>query len=50
MSNISFNDAFNEYYKLKNKYDKKLRREAEKIAKTDDPDKNYNYLKLQGVE
>lgn len=43
MSNISFNDAFNEYYKLKNKYDKKLRREAEKIAKTDDPDKNKIY-------
>ena len=39
MSNISFNDAFNEYYKLKNKYDKKLRREAEKIAKTEDSNK-----------
>ena len=39
MSNISFNDAFNEYYKLKNKYDKKLRKEAEKIAKIDDTNK-----------
>lgn len=43
MSNISFNDAFNEYYKLKNKYDKKLRREIEKIAKIDDPNKNQIY-------
>ena len=43
MSNISFNDAFNEYYKLKNKYDKKLRREVEKIAKSDDSNKKQIY-------
>ena len=43
MSNISFNDAFNEYYKLKNKYDKKLRREVEKIAKTEDANKKQIY-------
>ena len=43
MSTISFNDAFNEYYKLKNKYDKKLSKEAEKIAKTDYPNKKQTY-------
>lgn len=43
MSNISFNDAFNEYYKLKNKYDKKLRREVEKISKSEDSNKREIY-------
>ena len=43
MSNISFSDAFNEYYKLKNKYDKKLRREAEKISTSDESNKKEKY-------
>lgn len=47
MSSISFNDAFNEYYKLKNKYDKKLKQEIEKISKSDDNDKKKLFEKAK---
>lgn len=48
MSNISFSDALNEYYKLKNKYDKKLLKEIEKISNSDSANKKekFNNAKL----
>ena len=43
MSTISFYDAFNEYYKLKNKYDKSLKRLSEKITISGDSNKKEKY-------
>lgn len=43
MANISFSDAFNEYYKLKNKYDKKLHREIEKISTSNNSNKKEKF-------
>lgn len=43
MSKISFNEAFNDYYKLKNKYEKILKRESEKITNSGNSNKKEKY-------